>query len=74
MDGVKTSGLPSIFLTLFMHVHIGIIKTTVSLGKTMIRASLHLLDVIQKFSARQCCRERNECTPFVAVLELYGEW
>ncbi len=26
MDGVKTIWLPSIFLTLFMHVHIGIIK------------------------------------------------
>ncbi len=67
MDGVKTIGLPSIFL---MHVHIGLIKTTVLLGKVMIKASFHLLDVIIYFSARKRCRERNECTSFVAVLEL----
>ncbi len=41
----------------------------------MIEAIFHLLDVIEHFfSARTCCRERNECTSFVDVLELYVEW
>ncbi len=54
-----------------MHAPIGIKK--VILGKTMIKANFHLLDVIKHFSARERCRERNEYTSFVAVLELYDE-
>ncbi len=47
VNDVKNIYLPSIILTLFMHVHIGIMKTsTVPLGKTMMKASFHLLDVI----------------------------
>ncbi len=47
---IKTIRLQNIFLTLFMQVNIVIIKkTTVSLGKTMIKASFHLLDVIKRF-------------------------
>ncbi len=48
-------------------------ETTVPLGKTIIKASFHLLDVIKHFSARKRCRERNEYKSFVAALELYGE-
>ncbi len=32
------------------------------------------LTSLSNFSARKCCRERNECTSFVAVLGLCGEW
>ncbi len=56
-----------------MPVHIGI-KKTVLLGKTMIKASFLVRDVIKYFSARKLCREQNECKLFIAVLELYGEW
>ncbi len=40
----------------------------------MIKASFHLLDGIKNFSARKRGKDRNKCTSFVAVLELYGEW
>ncbi len=33
-------------IAMFMHVHIGIIKNTIPLGKTKTKASFHLLDVI----------------------------
>ncbi len=49
-------------------------KNTVPLGKTMIVASFHLLDVIYHFSASKRWRERDECKSCVAVLELYDEW
>ncbi len=49
-------------------------KTTVLIGKTKPKASFNLLNIIEYFSARKLCRERNEGKLFVAVLELYGEW
>ncbi len=69
MDVVKTIRLPSIVLTLFMHVYMDIIKkTTVPLDKTMIKASFHLFDVTLHVSVRKFCRERTEWRSFVDVL------
>ncbi len=49
-------------------------KITVPLGKTIIKSGFHLLDAILHFSPRKRCPEQNECTSFVAVLELCDEW
>ncbi len=73
-DDVKTILLRDIFFTLFIYMHAGIIKTTVILDITMIKARFHLLEAIKQFAVKKLCRQRNEYTSFVAIFELYGEW
>ncbi len=64
-----------LFCAVYLCVYLNNKKTTLHLGKTVIKASFDLLDVIKHFfSARKRSSERNECTSFVAMLELYGDW
>ncbi len=66
---------PRRFLYLVKHTKFVLIPkwSTVLLGKTMIKATFNLLDVIENFSDRTRCSERPDCTWVVAVkMPLYN--